>query len=116
MATHSSILAWRIPGIEEPLGCHLWGRTESDMTDVTWQQQQQQVTNGEADKSSQVGGLCMFFFRLKFYYFKVLWTFSNICKSGKNRTKNLHVLVPTMINSWPFWFLQVSLRLPLYFM
>ena len=60
MATHSSILAWRIPGTEEPLGCRLWGRTESDMTDVTWQQQQQQVTNGEADKSSQVGGLCIF--------------------------------------------------------
>ena len=61
MATHSSVLAWRIPGTEEPFGCRLWGRTESDMTDVTWQQQQQQVTNGEADKSSQVGGLCIFF-------------------------------------------------------
>ena len=34
MATHSSVLAWKIPGTEEPgtlLGC-LWGRTESDMT------------------------------------------------------------------------------------
>ena len=29
MATHSSILAWRIPGTEEP------GRTESDTTEVT---------------------------------------------------------------------------------
>ena len=35
MATHSSILAWRIPGMEEPVGCHLWGRTESDTTDAT---------------------------------------------------------------------------------
>ena len=35
MATHSSILAWRIPGMEEPVGCRLWGRTELDMTDVT---------------------------------------------------------------------------------
>ena len=35
MATHSSILAWRIPGMEEPVGYHLWGRTESDTTDVT---------------------------------------------------------------------------------
>ena len=80
MATHSSILAWRIPGIEEPhglpsvgshrvrhdwsdlarmqhwrrkwqptpvflsgesqgqrslVGCHLWGRTESDTTEAT---------------------------------------------------------------------------------
>ena len=24
------------------MGFHLWGRTESDMTDMTWQQQQQQ--------------------------------------------------------------------------
>ena len=39
MATHSSILAWRIPGILGSqrilVGCHLWGRTESDMTEVT---------------------------------------------------------------------------------
>ena len=33
MATHSSVLAWRIPG--EPVGCRLWGRTESDTTEVT---------------------------------------------------------------------------------
>ena len=35
MATHSSVLAWRIPGTAEPVGCHLWGHTESDMTEVT---------------------------------------------------------------------------------
>ena len=35
MATHSSVLAWRIPGMGEPGGCHLWGRTESDTTEVT---------------------------------------------------------------------------------
>ena len=39
LATHSSILARRIAGTEEPVGCRLWGRTESDMTDATWQQQ-----------------------------------------------------------------------------
>ena len=33
MATHSSVLAWRIPG--QLVGCHLWGRTESDTTDMT---------------------------------------------------------------------------------
>ena len=32
MATHSSTLAWRIPGTESLLGCCLWGRTESDTT------------------------------------------------------------------------------------
>ena len=30
MATHSSVLAWRIPGTGSLVGCHLWGRTESD--------------------------------------------------------------------------------------
>ena len=34
-ATHSSVLAWRIPEMGEPGGCHLWGHTESDMTEVT---------------------------------------------------------------------------------
>ena len=33
MATHSSVLAWRIPGTGEPGGLHLWGRTESDRTE-----------------------------------------------------------------------------------
>ena len=35
MATHSSVLAWIIPGMGEPGGYRLWGRTESDMTEVT---------------------------------------------------------------------------------
>ena len=35
MATHSSVLAWRIPGMGEPVGCRLWGHTESDTTEVT---------------------------------------------------------------------------------
>jgi len=39
MATHSSVLAWRIPGTGGSLvGCCLWGRTESDTTEATWQQ------------------------------------------------------------------------------
>ena len=36
MANHSSVVAWRIPGMGESLmGCRLWGRTESDTTEVT---------------------------------------------------------------------------------
>ena len=34
MATHSSILAGRIPGTEEPVGCRLWGHTKSDTMDA----------------------------------------------------------------------------------
>ena len=32
MATHSSILTWKIPWTEEPAGYSLWGRKELDMT------------------------------------------------------------------------------------
>ena len=35
MATHSSVLAWRIPGMGSPVGCRLWGRTELDTTKAT---------------------------------------------------------------------------------
>ena len=35
MATHSSVLAWRIPGRGSLVGCCLWGRTESDRTEAT---------------------------------------------------------------------------------
>ena len=36
MATHSSVLAWKIPGMGEPGGLpSMGGRTESDMTEAT---------------------------------------------------------------------------------
>ena len=35
MATHSSVFAWRIPGMGEPGGSRLWGLTESDMIEAT---------------------------------------------------------------------------------
>ena len=35
MATHSSVLAWRIPGKGEPGGLPLWDRTELDTTEAT---------------------------------------------------------------------------------
>ena len=41
MATHSSVLAWRIPGTGEPGGLPSMGPTESD-TEATQQQRQQQ--------------------------------------------------------------------------
>ena len=34
MATHSSLLAWRIPWTEESGGLRLWGRTELDTTEA----------------------------------------------------------------------------------
>ena len=35
MATHSNVLAWKIPGMGCLVGCRLWGHTESDRTEVT---------------------------------------------------------------------------------
>ena len=48
MATHSSVLAWRIPEAGSLVGCRLWGRAESDTTEATEQQQQQQSLVGRA--------------------------------------------------------------------
>ena len=36
MATHSSILAWKIPWMEEPGRYSPWGHKESDTTDFTY--------------------------------------------------------------------------------
>ena len=38
MATYSSVLAWRIPGMGEPSGQPSRGLTESDTTEATWKQ------------------------------------------------------------------------------
>ena len=35
MATHSSLLTWKIPGKEEPSGLNPWGQKESDTTENT---------------------------------------------------------------------------------
>ena len=35
MATHSSVLAWRIPGTESLVSCRLWDHTDLDTTEVT---------------------------------------------------------------------------------
>ena len=35
MATHSSILAWRTPWTEEPVGHGPWGHKEWDTTEAT---------------------------------------------------------------------------------
>ena len=40
MATHSSVLVWRIPGMGEPGGLTSMGSHRVDMTEVMQQQQQ----------------------------------------------------------------------------
>ena len=57
METHSSVLAWRIPGIGSLVGCRLWGHTESDTTKATQQQQQHVYPQLILDKDKHAGGL-----------------------------------------------------------
>ena len=52
MATHSNILAWRIPGMGSLVGCRLWGHTELDTTEATQQQQPTQTSIGDLPISS----------------------------------------------------------------
>ena len=39
----SSVLTWRIPGRGILVACRLWGRTESDTTEATQQQQESEM-------------------------------------------------------------------------
>ena len=45
MATHSSVLAWRIPGTGSLVGCSPWGHEELDTAEATQQQQQGVLTS-----------------------------------------------------------------------
>ena len=54
MASHPSVLAWRIPGTREPGGLTLWGHTESDTTEAPQQQQQHAYLLVMITLSSQV--------------------------------------------------------------
>ena len=47
MATHSSILAWRTPWTEEPVGCSPWGGKGVGHDLATKQQQVHQMVKGD---------------------------------------------------------------------
>ena len=59
MATHSSVLAWRIPGQGSLVGCRQWGRTESDTTEVTAAAAAAKLMN--LDKGAYIRFLCINF-------------------------------------------------------
>ena len=52
MATHSSILAWRIPWTEEPGSLQSWGRKELDTTEATEHARMPRVIIKDSNKSS----------------------------------------------------------------
>ena len=51
MATHCSVLAWKIPWTEEPGGLPSMGSTESDTTEAIWQQQQHLALSFGTDRA-----------------------------------------------------------------
>jgi len=53
MATHSSVIAWGIPGTGEPGGCRLWGHTESDMTEALSSSSSSKIT-ADGDCSHEI--------------------------------------------------------------
>ena len=56
MATHSSVFAWRIPGMGGLVGCRLWGCTESNTTEVTQQQYDiEQLSAGHTETNFRTG-------------------------------------------------------------
>ena len=94
MATHSSVLAWRIPGTGEPVGCRLWGHAVSDMTEVTQQQQQQQLQAQQrlcTDYKNCIDFLTEFF---SLQHEKLLCTLPSNFVSQVNHRKGVLILTP----------------------
>ena len=58
MATHSTVLAWRILGISDPGGLPSMRHTELDMTEVTSRQQQVFIAAQDFSIFSEKGLLC----------------------------------------------------------
>ena len=67
MATHSSIVAWKIPRTEEPAGHSPWGHKESDTTERL------------CLLASQFNCLSAFYLKY-FYLFRIRCTFRNSVK------------------------------------
>ena len=58
MATHSSILAWKIPWTEEP-GCSPWGHKESDKTEATEHRMQHSIKWESSFLNGNLETLCL---------------------------------------------------------
>ena len=89
MATHSSVLAWRIPGTESLVGCRLWGHTESDTTEET-QQQQLQSHLDEKNRMNLLANPVPQFLKMGFYL-KVDVFQKNVIFSSSNKMEALSI-------------------------
>ena len=88
MATHSSVLALRIPGTGSLVGCRLWRCTESDTTKATQQQQQQQQLTLEAEQLTPLLGTsahCWLLFTIELICIMISYT--DTCTHAQMGTK-----------------------------
>ena len=60
MTTHSSVLAWRIPGTGKSGGLRLWGHTESDTTEATALYKLKQFYTGEKKLEGKCKAMCQY--------------------------------------------------------
>ena len=71
MATHSSILAWRISWTDEPGEIQSMGHKELDMTEVTeraWKHRRPQIAKANLRKKNEAGGTNLPDFRTCYKY------------------------------------------------
>ena len=107
MATHSSVLAWRIPGTGSLVGCHLWGRTESDTTDCSDLAAAAAAWDFE---SAQVSPVFFFFFRTNSFLTSLVSPPTvfppSPCHSlASSPLKFPHFHIPTQFSTQPVLFL-----------
>ena len=91
MATHSSVLAWRIPGMAGPVGCRLWSRTESDMTKVTQQQQQHMYIQQSHNLNIKVQ-MGLLNTKVQYFLHTELFKTINITISSGSNSKKRHTI------------------------
>ena len=90
------------------VGCHLWGRTESDTTEATLQQQQQQQQQGYFSKA-YIYFPVIFFLRNVCLKWVILWllvSMQNHHKWFQNTNKyNTNFFIPIWVFLWFIYFL-----------
>ena len=102
MATHSSILAWKIPWTEEPTGYSPWGHKELDTTENACSAQCS-ATNMQTNKSQELSKMCYHCASPKMSFIilsSIIWLNTSVTIPVKDYTSSFVFLC----NSWLFIF------------
>ena len=86
------------------VGCHLWGRTKSDMTEATWQQQQQYFSSPPSYPiylfPSKIVAISLLCFKKLFYHMYINKMFFIIWFWTLKRVYTLHVVLWDLLLSF----------------